>query len=59
MSPAGLGPENECAGEDPSGIVYHRPILSPEGKLLEDYDCKCSTEPILAVSLKVLGAKTK
>jgi hypothetical protein len=28
MSPAGLGPENDCAGEDPAAILNDRPILS-------------------------------
>jgi hypothetical protein len=54
MSPAGLGPENECAG----AIVNDRLIFSSERMLHKDYDNKCSVEKnVLVVSLKALVAK--
>jgi hypothetical protein len=30
MSPMGIGPENDCAGEDQTAIEYGRSVLSPE-----------------------------
>jgi hypothetical protein len=58
MSPEGLGPENDCAGEASSN-VNERPIISSESMLHKDYDCKGSVEKnLLVVSLKGLGAKT-
>jgi hypothetical protein len=42
MSPAGLGPENDCAGKDPAAIVNNRPILSLEMMLHKDHNCKHS-----------------
>jgi hypothetical protein len=54
-----VGPENDCAGEDPSAIVNYRHILSLERMLHKDYGRKCSVEKkLLAVSLKGLVAKT-
>jgi hypothetical protein len=47
MSPVGLGPENDCAGEAQQQLLH------------KDYDRKCSVEKkILALSLKGLVAKT-
>jgi hypothetical protein len=43
----------------PAAVANYRPMLSLEGMLYEDYDCRCSFEKIiLAVSLKAVGAKT-
>jgi hypothetical protein len=60
MSPAGLGPENDCAGKDQQAIVNDRPILSSERVLHKDCNCKCFSWKIklLVVCLKGLVAKT-
>jgi hypothetical protein len=53
MSLAGLGPENDCAGEDQAAIVKDRPVFSSERMLHKDYNPKCSvSEKLLIVSLK-------
>jgi hypothetical protein len=44
MSPAGLGPENDCAGEGPGKIVNDRSIISSERILHKDYNPKCSAK---------------
>jgi hypothetical protein len=44
-SPAGLGPENDCAGEgELAAFVNDRPILSSERMLHKDYYRKGSVE---------------
>jgi hypothetical protein len=43
MSPMGLGPENDCAGES-AAIVNDRPILSPERMLHKDCDHNSTVE---------------
>jgi hypothetical protein len=60
MSLAGLGPENDCAGEERAAIVNDRLILSSERMLHKDCNRKCSVEKIklLVVSLKGLVTKT-
>jgi hypothetical protein len=42
MSSAGLGPENDCAGEDQQPIINDRPVISSERMLHKDYNRKCS-----------------
>jgi hypothetical protein len=57
MSPAGLGPENDCAGEAAT-IVNNRPIISSEKLLRKDYDRKGTIKrKSLVDSLNGLGAK--
>jgi hypothetical protein len=58
MSPARLGPKNDCTGKS-AAIVNDRSILSSERMLHKDYNCRSSVEKkILVVGLKGLGAKT-
>jgi hypothetical protein len=42
MSPAGFGPDNDCAGEAQQQIVNDRLVLSSERMLHKDYNRKCS-----------------
>jgi hypothetical protein len=56
MSPAGLGPENNCAGEGQQELQTTDPS---ERLLRKEYDRKCLVEKILIVSLKGLVAKKK
>jgi hypothetical protein len=44
MSPAVLGPENDCAGQDQQQL--DRPIFSSEKMLHKDYDRKRSVKKI-------------
>jgi hypothetical protein len=60
MSPAGLGHENDCAGEVQQQLyVNYRQILPSESILHKDYDRKCSDEKkiSLVMSLKGLAAE--
>jgi hypothetical protein len=45
MSPAGLGPENDCAGEAHQKL-WTTDILSSERVLHKAYDRKCSDEKL-------------
>jgi hypothetical protein len=42
ISPAGIGPGNDCAGEGPAAIVNDRPIFSSERMLHKNYNRKYS-----------------
>jgi hypothetical protein len=42
MSPAALGPENDCAGEEPTATAKDRTIFSSERTLRKGYNRKCS-----------------
>jgi hypothetical protein len=58
MSPAGLGPENDCAGEIQQQL-NDRPAFLSERMLHKEYDRKCSVEKrkLLIVGLKWLVAE--
>jgi hypothetical protein len=60
MSPAGLGPLNDCAGEGQHATVNYRPILSSGRMLHKNNNSKFSVgfKNLLVVSLKGLLAKT-
>jgi hypothetical protein len=44
MGPAGLGPENVCAGKSQQQLYTTEPILSSKRMLHNDYERKCSVE---------------
>jgi hypothetical protein len=51
------GPRTWLRWRGAAAIVNDRPILSSERMLLKDYDCKCSVEKMLVVSLKGLVSR--